>query len=459
MSPPDPPARDFDDGVAPGAPAEAGPVDDASSEFMSESSPEVQAMWAPATPPTPPAPLPSPAVHETRPVVTPPVVRPSADLFRRTPPDERVASATVADAAVEPSVLRIDSALGRSAADILRPALKVGEAPTEPARPPTGGRVTWLVIGAIAVIGAAIGTTAVWRERAATAPRPAGPTAARAGTASIVSRPAGAEVFVNGTSRGVTPLQLTLPLGAYEVELRNGSAKRLLSLTIDPAIAVREFVDLAPDSGRGAVAVSTDPAGARVTIDGVPRGAAPLTITDVEPGTHRIGMTNNGTAVFRTVTVTAGTTTSVAAAVAPPGATGGWLTIKSPLELQVIEGADVVGTTSAARLMLPAGRHDLTLSAPAYDFQTAISAQIAPGRSATISVDVPKGSLSINAAPWADVMVDGRAVGSTPIGNLPVAIGPHDVIWRHPQLGERRQTVAVGAKVPARASVDLTRAP
>jgi len=272
-------------------------------------------------------------------------------------------------------------------------------------------------------------------------------------------------VLLNGVSRGVTPLKLTLPVGSYELELRNGASKRSLTLTVDAATAVREFVDLAPDGGRGSVNISTDIAGARVTIDGASRGVTPLTVTDLEPGSHRIGVSNNGTTVFRTVTVTAGTTTAVvasvapAAPIAPAGATGGWVSIESPLELQVLEGAEVVGTTSAKRLMLPAGRHDLLLSAPSYDFRTSISVQIAPGRTVTVPVRVPNGTLSINAAPWADVSIDGKPVGTTPIGNISVTVGPHDVLWRHPQLGERRQVVAVGASAPARASVDLTKAP
>jgi hypothetical protein len=36
-------------------------------------------------------------------------------------------------------------------------------------------------------------------------------------------------------------------------------------------------------------------------------------------------------------------------------------------------------------------------------------------------------------------------------------IGPHELILRHPQLGERRQTVIVPANGPLRVMVDLGR--
>ena len=65
------------------------------------------------------------------------------------------------------------------------------------------------------------------------------------------------------------------------------------------------------------------------------------------------------------------------------------------------------------------------------------------------------GTIAINAAPWANVTLDGKDLGETPVGNTSVAIGTHEVIFRHPQLGEQRITVTVTANTPARLSVDM----
>jgi hypothetical protein len=65
--------------------------------------------------------------------------------------------------------------------------------------------------------------------------------------------------------------------------------------------------------------------------------------------------------------------------------------------------------------------------------------------------------VSANARPWADVIVDGISVGQTPIANLQLTIGTHDVVFRHPQLGERRQAVTVTQNGPNRIAVDLTK--
>jgi len=53
------------------------------------------------------------------------------------------------------------------------------------------------------------------------------------------------------------------------------------------------------------------------------------------------------------------------------------------------------------------------------------------------------------------VFVDGRSFGVTPLGSISLPTGSHEVVWRHPQFGEKRRTVVVGAQTPARATVDL----
>ena len=54
-------------------------------------------------------------------------------------------------------------------------------------------------------------------------------------------------------------------------------------------------------------------------------------------------------------------------------------------------------------------------------------------------------------------VIDGRPVGTTPLANLSLPIGSHEIVWKHPQLGERRQTVTVTASMPARIGVDFSR--
>jgi len=59
--------------------------------------------------------------------------------------------------------------------------------------------------------------------------------------------------------------------------------------------------------------------------------------------------------------------------------------------------------------------------------------------------------------PWADVSLDGEVLGPTPIGNILVSVGPHEVVFRHPAYGEQRRTVTVPVQGIARLSVDFTK--
>jgi serine/threonine-protein kinase len=64
-------------------------------------------------------------------------------------------------------------------------------------------------------------------------------------------------------------------------------------------------------------------------------------------------------------------------------------------------------------------------------------------KSTRLQFEMPTSKVSINAIPWADVTIDGKSVGQTPIGNLSLPIGSHEIVYSHPQLGEQRQTVTV----------------
>ena len=54
-------------------------------------------------------------------------------------------------------------------------------------------------------------------------------------------------------------------------------------------------------------------------------------------------------------------------------------------------------------------------------------------------------------------IIDGNAAGQTPLANLTLPIGTHEVVFRHPQFPEQRQTVVVKAEGVTRVSATLQR--
>ena len=129
----------------------------------------------------------------------------------------------------------------------------------------------------------------------------------------------------------------------------------------------------------------------------------------------------------------------------------------APFDVQIMEGTDVIGSGGASKVMLAAGRHEVLLVNRTLEYQETRKVDITPGKVTSVSVEPPRAMLSANARPWADVWVDGTSVGQTPISNLAVAIGTHQVLFRHPQLGERRESVVVNAKGPNRVAADFSK--
>lgn len=52
-------------------------------------------------------------------------------------------------------------------------------------------------------------------------------------------------------------------------------------------------------------------------------------------------------------------------------------------------------------------------------------------------------------------MIGGRNYGETPLANISLPLGAHEVTLRHPTLGERRETVTIRQGAPGRVSVDM----
>jgi serine/threonine-protein kinase len=229
-------------------------------------------------------------------------------------------------------------------------------------------------------------------------------------------------------------------------------------MEIDRGATVSQYLELPspPAVSTGRLDVTSDPPGARVRLDGVAVGATPLRLPEVAAGQHAIMISNGDQVVQRTVAVAAGATASVFAALPKAaGPTAGWISTTSPVDLQIFEGGRLLGITSAAQLMLAEGRHDLEFVSESFEIRMRRSVDVVSGKTSNLVIALPNGVLSVNASPWADVSIDGRNIGLTPLGNIALPAGPHEVIWRHPQLGERRRVVSIKAQTPTRVSVDF----
>lgn len=277
----------------------------------------------------------------------------------------------------------------------------------------------------------------------------------------IESLPAGADVLAAGELKGKTPLTLAVTPGEHSFELVHDGRRKPLRAVARAGAAVVHHVEFdvtpPPPSRSASLRITTDPSNLRVLVNGVTKGKSPLTLEDIAPGKHRVQVIGTSGTLERHVEVAEGESAAViiSAPPRPAAAAAGWLTVSSPVPLQITEGKEIIGTSASSKIMLPTGRHALVLANAEIGFTEKRTVQVPAGANATLKVQLPNARLSINAVPWAEVWVDGVRIGETPIGNHVVRLGPHEVVLRHPEFGERRQTVIVGLNKPARISVDM----
>ena len=244
--------------------------------------------------------------------------------------------------------------------------------------------------------------------------------ASTTGSITVTSSPSGAPVAIDGAAIGLTPLSLPIAAGSHRIEVGAGSQHRVQDLSVTGGGDSVMHVEMAV----------TPP---------VVANAAPVAAAKTS---------SERTAIDR----------DARAAVAAAAPTG-WLTVSSAVPMQVFENGALVGASETQRIPLRAGAHELTLVNAGLGYRVTRTVQIASGQGASISLTPPMGTLSINALPWAEVWINGRRVGETPIGNLSVVIGNHDVVFRHPNFGEQRRTVTVGTQGPVRVGVDMKTTP
>jgi len=314
----------------------------------------------------------------------------------------------------------------------------------------------WVTSTLVGLVGIALVGAAIWAGLEQRAPVLAN------GSLRVESDPPGAEVRIDGTVRGTTPVALTLPVGNYTLTVTRGSSVKQLPVAITNGVGEAHHItwaDLAPTGNpalsTGSLFVSSDTPGSVVSVDGADRGQAPLTVRDLAAGRHDVIVRTAGTTYRRSVQVDPGATASLVISGTSAAASWGWVSLDTPFAMQVIEGGRVVGTSEIDRIMLPPGDHDLEFVAEAFGFRDARNVRVSAGRATSVSVDIPQVAMNINALPWAEVFVDGVSVGDTPLANVMQPLGDHEIVFRHPQLGEKRQVVRVTLRESPRVAVDM----
>ena len=129
------------------------------------------------------------------------------------------------------------------------------------------------------------------------------------GELAVQSRPPGAKVIVDGKDQGVTPTTVRLPAGAHVLEVQVGKAEpRVIPLTITAGVQTSQYIELRDVAVTGSLSIKSEPPGARITIDGQPRGTTPATIPDLTAGDHAVVLELAGRRASQAVRIEPGST-------------------------------------------------------------------------------------------------------------------------------------------------------
>src|SRR4051812_22167970 len=210
-----------------------------------------------------------------------------------------------------------------------------------------------------------------------------------------------------------------------------------------------------------AVLLESPQPGMKVTVDGRAVGATPLQLQmTAQTRAIRIEPSELLTpppAVAATPTRTEADKTAAELEQAAARQRSGGIAFAAPFPLSVLEGDRVLGSTADGPVVASAGTHTLDLVNTALGYRVRQIVTFRAGSIGRMTITPPNGRISINAQPWAQVLIDDVPIGETPLANVPTAIGEHQVTFRHPQFGERRERVTVRADAPARVSTTFQR--
>lgn len=188
--------------------------------------------------------------------------------------------------------------------------------------------------------------------------------------------------------------------------------------------------------------------GLRVLVDGAVKcDSAPCKLANLSAGTHFVSAEAPGyaTTAARAISVERGgdaalhidlSPTAPLAAAAPAAA--------AKPEAQATPVAELKAEEAAPRAQPAVAKADKSAKT---DKAEKKDAKKDDAKKAVADDAAGQGTLNINSIPVANVVLDGRPVGSTPLVGLKVSPGPHSVVFIHPEQGRKSAgaTVKAGA--------------
>ena len=230
----------------------------------------------------------------------------------------------------------------------------------------------------------------------------------------VTSNPSNAQVYLDGTYRGRTPLTLNnLATGEHNIELDLSGYydwKSTANVPTGGTRTVSATMDPIPVSNTGWIYVSSSPGGATVFLDGGNAGQTPssgaLKLNGISAGDHTVKLQMSGYQEYTTgVNVRQSTVSQVSAVLVPVGvapATGGLSVSSTPSGANVYVDNAFRGITPLSMTDISSGSHTLLIQLAGY--QDYVS-----------TVQVNKGATNTVAAALSPVTTPTQKSGTLPV--------------------------------------------
>jgi hypothetical protein len=214
-------------------------------------------------------------------------------------------------------------------------------------------------------------------------------------------------------------------------------AEKPPALTVEPVKVEEPFIEVV-DKRIGRLKIDSTPAGAEAIINGQSYGRTPLSIPDLEVGTHTLVLKSGAGTITRKFSIKPNQLTQLTEAIY-----SGWLAIFAPIPVSVVIDGRPVNLTEDGRIMAPPGKHIVELISDRFNYRSAQTLEVKPGETTAHTLAVPMGNVRVTAPADAVIRVDGQPHQGVPSEGLAIPIGSHEISAVHPQLGERRVAVDV----------------
>jgi len=246
------------------------------------------------------------------------------------------------------------------------------------------------------------------------------------GSLYVDSTPRGASIYLDNSYEGETPRRIDfIPAGLHTLRLsRDGYRDYVQQVRIDTHQTTNIQINLIPETTRYNLTINSTPRGARVYVDGIFKGTAPISI-HVTPGYHSIRLDLEGYMDYQdSIRVTGDTNLNISLQIGE----GALVVFSEPLSADVYVDDKYYGRTPITIQRIPAGRRIVTVRLQGYaDWSDEVI--IEPGEISQINVKLKlAGTLQVSSSPsGAKVYLDGKDIGETPLSNSNIPEGTHNL--------------------------------